>query len=63
MLTPNVAEISALSEHHRQVALVRWSLVANPEPACESGKPDPRNPLHRIRTLRSLTSSSFGTTW
>jgi hypothetical protein len=31
MLEPTVNEISALSAHRREVALVRWSLVAAPE--------------------------------
>jgi hypothetical protein len=31
MQTPRVTEISALSAHRREVALVRWSPIAVPE--------------------------------
>jgi hypothetical protein len=46
MHTPKVTEISALSAHRREVALVRWSLVAIP--------PDRREPAPGPDPLRSL---------
>jgi hypothetical protein len=36
MQMPKVTEISALSAHRREVALVRWSLLAVPEEGGES---------------------------
>jgi hypothetical protein len=46
MLMPNVTE--NVSAHRRQRERVRRSLVAVPEPPQPAGKPDPRDPLHRI---------------
>jgi hypothetical protein len=46
MQTPKVTEISALSAHRREVALVRWSLVAVPAQRRESAP--------RTDPLRSL---------
>jgi len=46
MKTPKVTEISALSAHRREVALVRWSLVAVP--------PQRREPAPGPDPLRSL---------
>jgi hypothetical protein len=44
--TPKVTEISALSAHRREVALVRWSLVAVP---AQRGESAPRtDPLRSI---------------
>ena len=48
MQMPIVTEISALSAHRREVALVRWSLLAVPERAAPRGKPDPGDPLRRM---------------
>ena len=42
MQMPRVTEISALSAHRREVALVRWSLIAVPPRRGESVRePDP----------------------
>ena len=46
MHTPKVTEISTLSAHRREVALVRWSLVAVPARRGESiPRRDPLHPL------------------
>jgi hypothetical protein len=60
MHTPNVTEISALSAHRREVALVRWSLVAVPAQRHESA--------HSADPLRALEpgfqlSDRFLTSW
>lgn len=58
MHTPKVTEISALSAHRREVALVRWSLVAVPALRHESvPSRDPLYPLEPAFQLRdrSLT--------
>jgi len=62
MVIPQVTQIAALSAHRREVALVRHSLVTVPEPAPESGKPDPRNPLHRIERVRG-SALGFDAAW
>jgi hypothetical protein len=62
MVIPKVTEIAALSAHRQQVALVRRSLVAVPEPMPEIAKPDPRNPLHRIDRIRS-GAMGFDAAW
>ena len=46
MQTPRVTEISALSAHRREVALVRWSLVAVPAQRGESAPR--RDPLRAV---------------
>jgi hypothetical protein len=43
MQAPKVTELSRLSAHRRQVALVRWSLLAAPP------EPDPTGFPHRER--------------
>jgi hypothetical protein len=50
MLTPIVKETSALSAHRREVELVRWSLMAVPEPGARRTAPDPRDPLRGVQT-------------
>jgi hypothetical protein len=62
MVTPHVTEISALSAHHREVALVRWSLVAVPETARSSDRRDPRDPLRQIQPSPRNTHT-FDATW
>ena len=47
MIVPQVNEI--VSSHRRELERVRRSLVAVPEPSRTGGRPDPRDPLHRIR--------------
>jgi hypothetical protein len=63
MLTPKVTEIAAVSAHRREVALVRWSLVAIPEAGRASGKLDPRDPLHRIEPGHRRALSSYDAAW
>jgi len=46
--TPIVTEISALSAHSRQVALVRWSLLAVPERAVPRREPDASDSLRIV---------------
>jgi hypothetical protein len=48
MQAPKVTETSRLSAHRRQVALVRWSLVAVPPEADATGLPHQREPLRGI---------------
>jgi hypothetical protein len=48
VLEPTVNEISALSAHRRQVALVRWSLLAVPD------APGARSTVTRLDPLRSV---------
>jgi hypothetical protein len=48
MQLPIVTEISALSAHRREVALVRWSLMAVPEHTGRRHAPDPADPLRRM---------------
>ena len=45
MQAPKVTETSRLSAHRRQVALVRWSLVAVPPEPDPTGFPPHRDPL------------------
>jgi hypothetical protein len=60
MQRPTVTEISALSAHRREVALVRWSLTAVPEGAVQRGEPDPRDPLPDPRDpLRKVARASL----
>jgi hypothetical protein len=47
MYAPKVTETSRLSAHRRQVALVRWSLVAAPPEPDPTGIPQ-RDPLRGI---------------
>jgi hypothetical protein len=50
MQAPKVTETSRLSAHRRQVALVRWSLVAvppDPDPTGLSPSPDPLRGIDR----------------
>jgi hypothetical protein len=63
MVTPKVTELSALSAHRREVALVRWPLVAVPEPSRGTGKADPRDPLHRIRASRRSAQGGYDSAW
>jgi hypothetical protein len=48
VLEPTVNEISALSAHRRQVALVRWSLVGVPD------VPGARSTVKRLDPLQSM---------
>jgi hypothetical protein len=48
MQEPKVTEISALSAHRREVALVRWSLVTAPTAPAPRGKRDFRDPLRAM---------------
>jgi hypothetical protein len=48
MQMPVVKEISALSAHRREVALVRLSLLAVPEREGPPGTSDPGDPLRRM---------------
>jgi hypothetical protein len=60
MLEPKVTEISALSAHRREVALVRWSFVT--APGAPRGKRAFRDPLRAID--RGLPRAvAFPTDW
>ena len=48
MQAPKVTETSRLSAHRRQVALVRWSLVAVPPEPDPTGFPPHRDPLRGV---------------
>jgi hypothetical protein len=48
MQPPKVTETSRLSAHRRQVALVRWSLVAAPGDQDPTGIPSSRDPLRSM---------------
>jgi len=48
MQAPKVIETSRLSAHRRQVALVRWSLVATPAEPDPTGIPSHRDPLRAM---------------
>ena len=48
MLEPTVNEISAVSAHRREVALVRWSLVAVPDPPGAPSSVKRLDPLHSM---------------
>lgn len=48
MQKPRVTETSALSAHRREVALVRWSLLAVPAVQNPKVGPDGRDPLRAI---------------
>jgi hypothetical protein len=48
MQAPKVTELSRLSAHRRQVALVRWSLVAAPPEPDPTGAPSNRDWLRGI---------------
>jgi hypothetical protein len=48
MQAPKVTETSRLSAHRRQVALVRWSLVAVPPEVDPTGLGHSRDPLRGI---------------
>jgi hypothetical protein len=48
MQAPKVTELSRLSAHRRQVALVRWSLVAAPPEPDPTGAPNHRDALRGI---------------
>jgi hypothetical protein len=48
MQEPKVTEMSALSAHRREVALVRWSLVRAPGAPRSRGKQNSRDPLRAI---------------
>jgi hypothetical protein len=64
MQRPTVTEISALSAHRREVALVRWSLTAVPEGAVPRGEPDPRDPLRQVARASLLaTQAGFADDW
>jgi hypothetical protein len=48
MPTWTLTEIASLPPHRRQVALVRWSLIASPDrAAAPHRRHDPRDPLNR----------------
>jgi hypothetical protein len=60
MKMPKVTEISALSAHRREVALVRWSILAVPAQAGETASgPDPL----RTRDPRVLPTDPRLRTW
>jgi hypothetical protein len=48
MQEPQVTEVGAHSAHRREVALVRWSLIAAPGAPAPRAKPDIRDPLRAI---------------
>jgi hypothetical protein len=48
MVAPKVVETCRLSAHRRQVALVRWSLVAAPAEPEAGGVPSRRDPLRAM---------------
>ena len=52
MQAPKVTETSRLSAHRRQVALVRWSLVAVPPEQDPTGLAQPRESLRGIERSR-----------
>jgi hypothetical protein len=52
MQAPKVTETSRLSAHRRQVALVRWSLLAAPPEPDPTGFADHRDPLRGIERRR-----------
>jgi hypothetical protein len=59
---PEVPEMSALSAHRREVALVRWSLARNPGAPAPRGKRAVRDPLRAIdRGLPRV--ATFPTDW
>jgi hypothetical protein len=55
MQRPTVTEISALSAHRREVALVRWPLTAVPD---RRGEADPRDPLRSVARAQRLASQA-----
>ncbi len=56
MILPKVTELSAVSAHRREVALVRWSLAAVGDTVGDRVRgPDPGDPLRAITDLRSVT--------
>jgi hypothetical protein len=62
MQMPIVTEISALSAHRREAALVRWSLLAVPERAVPRREPDPRDPLRNVAPA-STPSARYRDDW
>jgi hypothetical protein len=48
MQQPKVTQVDALAAHRREVALVRWSLIAAPGAPAPSAKRDIRDPLRAI---------------
>ena len=60
MQLPIVKEISALSAHRREVELVRWSLMAVPDPRAQRDTPDPSDPLRQIGGVRCPTRPGEG---
>jgi hypothetical protein len=48
MLEPTINEMSALSAHRREVALVRWSLVAVPDLPGAGSSVKRLDPLHSM---------------
>ena len=63
MQTPIVTEISTLSGHARQAALVRWSLLAVGERAVPRGEPDPRDPLRSVVPAGSSSAARSRDDW
>jgi hypothetical protein len=62
MHEPKVTEMSALSAHRREVALVRWSLVRAPGAPAPRGKRAVRDPLRAIDRGLPLVAP-FPTDW
>jgi hypothetical protein len=56
MQAPKVTEMSRLSAHRRQVALVRWSLIAAPP------EPDPTGAGHHRDAFRGIERRRPGIT-
>jgi hypothetical protein len=52
MQAPKVTELSRLSAHRRQVALVRWSLIAAPPEPDPTGSPQHRDGFRGIERSR-----------
>jgi hypothetical protein len=48
MQEPKVTEVGAFAAHRREVALVRWSLIAAPGAPAPRAKRDIRDPLRAI---------------
>jgi hypothetical protein len=61
MQAPKVTETSRLSAHRRQVALVRWSLVAVPPDADATGFAQHRDPYRGFE--RGHPSERFRSDW
>jgi hypothetical protein len=62
MQAPKVTETSRLSAHRRQVALVRWSLVAAPPEPDPTGLAQHRDPLRGIERGHPR-NTRFPTDW